>query len=88
MDNALLLSTVCAGLLLFGVPALVRRYVGRLPEAPECPGCFAVTRMAEGGWLPSFLHRRFPITAVRECTRCGWRGRMRWRWAPRRVQGR
>ena len=59
-------------------------YLRALPEAPACPGCAAVTRVAAGDRLAPFLHEA-RVSAVRECTRCGWRGRRRWKWAPRRV---
>ena len=68
---------------------VLTRYVGRLPYAPECPHCRAVTgqRLAHGRL--EHLYARMTATAVRSCTRCGWAGRMRWRLAPERVpQGR
>jgi len=78
---------VLLGLLAVALPLLVGRYLWRLPEAPACPECRAVTLAAasRAGWVP--LSRVVPVT-VRECSRCGWRGRMRWRWARSEVLSR
>ncbi len=80
---------ITAGLLalLGAVPFLLRFYLERLPAAPDCPTCGAVTRTAEHVWLGSFVLAALTTTAVQECTLCDWRGRMRWRWAARRVRG-
>lgn len=59
---------------------LAWRYAAGLPEAPACPQCHAISREAHG-WAVERLFTRVSATAVRECARCGWRGRMRWRWA-------
>ncbi|MBW3630024.1 MAG: hypothetical protein KY464_12095 [Gemmatimonadetes bacterium] len=65
-------------------PAMVQLYVHRLPEAPSCPTCQRTTRPISecyaARWVPALA-----ATSVGECTRCGWRGRMRWRWAARPV---
>ena len=66
-------------------PFAMQHYLSRLPYAPECPHCRQVTaqRTAAGrGW--DRLYAALAATQVRRCTRCGWQGRMRWRWA---VQG-
>ena len=69
-------------------PWLLARWVGRLPYAPECPHCRAVT----GGHAPrgalDRAYERVTATAIRSCAACGWAGRMRWRLAPQRVAGR
>jgi hypothetical protein len=66
------------------VPVMLQLYVHRLPVAPACPTCRTTTRS-----LPECLPMRWvpPLaaTSVGECTRCGWRGRMRWRWAAHAV---
>jgi hypothetical protein len=77
---------VLFGLIAAAIPALVQLYFRRLPVAPMCPACSSVAREIESGgdplrWLPPLA-----TTFVGECAGCGWRGRMRWRWAPRRVR--
>lgn len=72
----------------FAAPYLFHRYLERLPEAPACPSCRTVTRDAgTDGWA-AHLAPVLLVTIVRECSRCGWKGRMRWRWAERRADGR
>jgi hypothetical protein len=57
------------------------RYVAALPEAPVCPTCRAVTgQPGRTTGLDRALARLGG--AARECPRCGWAGRMRWRLAP------
>jgi hypothetical protein len=63
-------------------PFAVVHYLNRLPYAPECPHCRAVT--AQAAQVPGWCDRAcaaIAATPVRSCTRCGWSGRMRWRWA-------
>lgn len=79
--------TVAAVLLLVAlVPAAVQLYLHRLPVAPSCPSCRSTTRVVQAAallrWVPAL-----PATSLGECGACGWRGRMRWRWAPRSVRG-
>ena len=63
-------------------PAAMMHYLNRLPYAPECPHCRAVTAQRAGGPGPwDRLWSGIAATPVRRCTRCGWQGRMRWRWA-------
>lgn len=76
---------VSVQLLVIATPVLAALYLRTLPEAPACPGCSAVTRIASQDRFGHLL-REMRVSAVRECTRCGWRGRMRWRWAPRRIR--
>jgi len=69
-------------------PWVLAYYLDRLPYAPECPHCGAVTA---DGWPRGWLDRacgRFTATAFRTCACCGWAGRMRWRLATQRVAGR
>lgn len=68
-------------------PGILQMYVQRLPVAPACPSCRATTRELH---LGRDLLRVVPLlttTTRGECTRCGWTGRMRWKWAARRVRG-
>jgi hypothetical protein len=69
------------------VPMMVQMYVHRLPEAPSCPTCRRTTRPVSewqvARWVPALA-----ATSLGECTQCGWRGRMRWRWAARPVRRR
>jgi hypothetical protein len=80
-----LAMALAVSVLLFMGPSLLRQYVERLPEAPSCPACRSTTRQSlssvVGDWIPALS-----MTVVRECARCGWRGRMRWRWALRHVR--
>jgi hypothetical protein len=69
-----------------GAPVLVWWYVQRLPFAPDCPSCRAVTRQASEGVVLTRWILGAATTVVRECTSCGWHGRMRWRWAPTRSR--
>lgn len=62
------------------------RYVAALPDAPVCPACRAVTgQPGRTTGLDRALARLGG--AARECPRCGWAGRMRWRLAPQRADG-
>lgn len=72
----------------FAAPLLVLAYIQRLPVAPACPSCRAVTREIDRKWLPAWAIHLLSTTYLGECTRCGWRGRMRWRWATRSVHRR
>ena len=70
------------------VPWTLSHYVHRLPYAPECPCCRAVTaQSAAHGWIDRAC-ALLAATPVRHCARCGWAGRMRWRLAHERVGGR
>lgn len=75
-----------AALLVLVAPFVLERFVRSLPVAPFCPGCRAATCVlgsGDGFW------RRLPILAMvtlSECTRCGWRGAMRWRLARRAAR--
>jgi uncharacterized paraquat-inducible protein A len=57
-----------------------------LPYAPDCPRCRTVTHAVQRS---AALDRAWALlvhTTVRRCGACGWRGRMRWRWATHRVR--
>lgn len=84
MDLSLLASALAA--LALAAPFLLAAYVQRLPVAPACPSCRAVTRAVDRECLAASLRSLLPSTYVGECGRCGWRGRLRWRWATRRVR--
>lgn len=81
MDLSLLAAALAA--LALAAPFLLAAYVQRLPVAPSCPSCRAVTREAERSCLYAPVLSLLPATYVGECGRCGWRGRLRWRWATR-----
>ena len=66
--------------------SLLSAYVRSLPRAPACPDCRSVTRAAAEALGTMRLPGSVAVTEKRECTRCGWRGRMRWRWAVRRIR--
>ena len=81
---SLLLSLVIAAL---AAPGILLHYLSRLPDAPACPACRAVTCEAVSRVTPVLGDRLWAVldaTPPRNCTECGWRGRMRWRWAPER----
>lgn len=80
----LFLVTLC--LLVVATPVLAKLYLKGLPQAPACPACLALTRAASDGRRIGLLLQNAGVSAVRECTCCGWRGRMRWRLAHRRVR--
>jgi hypothetical protein len=70
--------------LALAAPLFLLHYLSRLPDAPGCPTCRAVTCEGRSGFPPSVLDRFCALleaTPVRSCTSCGWAGRMRWRWA-------
>jgi hypothetical protein len=56
------------------------RYLAALPEAPACPTCRAVTGQRPRATGLDGLVARLG-GAARQCPRCGWSGRMRWRLA-------
>lgn len=59
----------------------------RLPYAPECPDCRAMTAVRPVRHALDRLWALAEATPVRHCARCGWSGRMRWRMALQRVPG-
>jgi hypothetical protein len=63
-------------------------YLHRLPYAPECPHCHAVTGQAAAHGVVDRACALLTATPVRHCARCGWAGRMRWRLAHERVRER
>lgn len=83
--NIVFLSGLVALVLL--VPTLVHHYLVRLPIAPNCPACHAITSSVSTRSVPSRLFPALAQTAVRRCASCGWKGRMRWRWAPGAARG-
>ncbi|HET7230340.1 MAG TPA: hypothetical protein VFJ16_10075 [Longimicrobium sp.] len=78
----LMVLAVVAGV----TPFAVAHYRGRLPYAPECPHCRAVTSQSHGHGLVDQICAVLAATPVRSCARCGWAGRMRWRLAHERVR--
>jgi hypothetical protein len=87
MTMMLLVAGLLTALMMSGT-SLLSRYVQNLPEAPACPSCQRVTRQAIASRIV-YLLPMLEMTALRECHRCGWRGRMRWRFAsdPVRYRG-
>ena len=80
MSLVLLFAVVTALLLI--LPGVLYRYVRHLPDAPLCPGCRALTSSRDESSLTVLLLPTLAATVLRECGRCGWRGRMRLRLAP------
>jgi hypothetical protein len=68
------------------MPRLISHYLGRLPYAPECPDCHAVTGQATRHGAADRICALLAATPVRTCARCGWAGRMRWRPAYERIR--
>ena len=86
--NAIALGVLLATALV-AVPALVHLYLQRLPVAPSCPSCRATTRaVGARRWLALDALPALVATYIGECARCGWRGRMRLRWATDPVRRR
>jgi hypothetical protein len=67
-------------------PRAITRYLARLPYAPECPHCRAVTSQRTVHGVIDRLCSVVTATPVRTCARCGWAGRMRWRPAWERAR--
>jgi hypothetical protein len=67
-------------------PRAVSHYLGRLPYAPECPHCGAVTGQTAHRGAVDRACALLAATPVRTCARCGWAGRMRWRPAYERAR--
>jgi hypothetical protein len=72
--------------LVAAAPFLIHRYVRGLPVAPACPSCSAITRETRAAVDPFRVIPHLTATSLGECTRCGWRGRMRWKWATRAAR--
>jgi hypothetical protein len=66
--------------MLLAAPLLIDRYLRELPTAPACPCCRATARQIERGSAIALIPG-FGPTFLAECMRCGWSGRMRWKWA-------
>lgn len=74
------------GLLVLGIP-MTAIYLTRLPVAPSCPTCRSVTHEAAATWASMRGLASVTLTSIRACTRCGWHGRMRWKYATERSTG-
>ena len=70
------------------LPLAAHHYLARLPYAPECPHCRAVTGQPAHAGLFDRLAGLLAATPKRTCARCGWAGRMRWRLATERARRR
>jgi hypothetical protein len=79
---------LCLALAAVAAPGLAALYLARLPFAPECPHCRAVTSPHRGRGAVDRLVAVMAATPVRKCARCGWAGRMRWKLAPQRAAAR
>lgn len=62
-------------------------HVSHLPVAPACPDCRAITGQRRRATLLDRAFAALANAAARECPRCGWAGRMRWRLAVDRARG-
>jgi len=82
-----LMVIVMVALAVLILPASFDQYVRRLPDAPRCPGCRALTRGSGGPGLVAALLPVLATTMIRECSVCGWRGRMRLRFAIEGARG-
>jgi hypothetical protein len=58
------------------------RYLQGLPDAPLCPGCRELTFGEDDPGVAALLLPALATTVLRECVACGWKGRMRLRFAP------
>ncbi len=81
----MLTIVLCLALAVVAAPGLAALYLARLPFAPECPHCRAVTSPHRGRGTVDRLVAMAAATPVRKCVRCGWAGRMRWKLAPQRA---
>lgn len=79
MDITLLICLAA----LAAAPIMIRFYIRALPVAPACPCCSATTRQSYGAADALRFLPHLTATSLGECGRCGWRGRMRWKWATR-----
>ena len=68
------------------LPVAAQHYLSRLPYAPECPHCRAVTGQRQAAGVADRLAALLAATPVRHCARCGWAGRMRWKLARERAR--
>jgi hypothetical protein len=79
----MLLALLFVGALtLLMLPSLFDRYLQRIPDAPHCPGCRSLTRGEDGPGVVALLLPALAATVIRECSACGWKGRMRLRLLP------
>lgn len=86
---SMILVAALVGGAVVAAPMALQLYLQRLPVAPACPSCRATTRAV--GARRSLALDILPAlvaTYVGECARCGWRGRMRLRWARGTVRRR
>lgn len=82
----MVVTMLIAMAMLLGTSWLAAHYLWSLPYAPECPTCRSVTsQRARTSRMDGLLARRASVSA-RDCPRCGWSGRMRWRLAAERVK--
>jgi hypothetical protein len=66
--------------------AAVWVHLANLPVAPACPHCRSVTDQPRHATVLDRLFGAVANAVARECPRCGWAGRMKWRLAPGRTR--
>ncbi|HEX8694302.1 MAG TPA: hypothetical protein VF746_17915 [Longimicrobium sp.] len=84
--SVLLVCLIALFALAVALPWAAAHYLSRLPYAPECPLCRAVTVDPGRTGVLDRVCAVAATTPVRRCARCGWAGRMRWRLAAERVR--
>lgn len=81
----LLLTWTGIAVLLAGSLYVVHQ-LSALPYAPECPTCRGVTGRALRLSRMDRVIAAWGGADARQCPRCGWHGRMRWRLATARAR--
>ncbi len=66
--------------------AVAVAHLAHLPVAPQCPDCRTLTGQSTRTTTLDRFFGQMANAAARECPRCGWSGRMRWRLAVRRTR--
>jgi hypothetical protein len=81
-----ILLVLAAMLLMTGTAYLALQFSAPLPYAPDCPTCKCVTAQPIRPRRIDRALAQMGGAEVRQCPRCGWSGRMRWRLAAERVR--
>jgi hypothetical protein len=69
-----------------GLTVYAAHHLGKLPDAPDCPTCRCVTSHSARTSRVDRVLARYGGADARQCPRCGWTGRMRWRLAAERAR--
>jgi hypothetical protein len=85
-DGPVIAMTWVLVLLTVAAWTLTVLHLTHLPVAPQCPDCRTVTGQPTHTTALDRLFGLLGNAAARECPRCGWAGRMRWRLAVRRTR--